>query len=387
MDYVGHRLWFFALSLLVILPGVGFLLTAPGLKPGIDFTGGSTLTLSFSAPVEQEDLRLSLADRGQPDSIVQRMDDSVYFVRTKELQEEAKNRLVDGLVDDLSLPPGAESVSPEVEPEGRSAISLRFTQEVTKEEIFGHLDRLGHPDATIASTADASYMVFTRVLQDDERDALAADLVEALGDPIKVLSFDLVSPAVARETVIAAFWAVLMAAVGVFLYLWWAFRNVPSPFRYGAAAVLALAHDSMVVIGVFAALGVLFDVEVNTMFLIALLTVIGYSVNDTIVIFDRIRENIMLHPNRALASNANISISESLGRSINTSLTLLFTLLARLLFGGATIRVFLWVLVLGVLVGTYSSIGIATNTLVAWESGDFRRLFGLARRRAPTQAA
>ncbi len=387
MDYVGHRLWFFALSLLVILPGVGFLLTAPGLKPGIDFTGGSTLTLSFSAPVEQEDLRLSLADRGQPDSIVQRMEDSVYFVRTKELQEEAKNRLVDGLVDDLSLPPGAESVSPEVEPEGRSAISLRFTQEVTEEEIFGHLDRLGHPDATIASTADASYMVFTRVLQDDERDALAADLVEALGDPIKVLSFDLVSPAVARETVIAAFWAVLMAAVGVFLYLWWAFRNVPSPFRYGAAAVLALAHDSMVVIGVFAALGVLFDVEVNTMFLIALLTVIGYSVNDTIVIFDRIRENIMLHPNRALASNANLSISESLGRSINTSLTLLFTLLALLLFGGATIRVFLWVLVLGVLVGTYSSIGIATNTLVAWESGDFRRLFGLARRRAPTQAA
>ena len=387
MDYVGHRLWFFALSLLVILPGVGFLLTAPGLKPGIDFTGGSTLTLSFSAPVEQEDLRLSLADRGQPDSIVQRMDDSVYFVRTKELQEEAKNRLVDGLVDDLSLPPGAESVSPEVEPEGRSAISLRFTQEVTEEEIFGHLDRLGHPDATIASTADDSYMVFTRVLQDDERDALSADLVEALGDPIKVLSFDLVSPAVARETVIAAFWAVLMAAVGVFLYLWWAFRNVPSPFRYGAAAVLALAHDSMVVIGVFAALGVLFDVEVNTMFLIALLTVIGYSVNDTIVIFDRIRENIMLHPNRALASNANISISESLGRSINTSLTLLFTLLALLLFGGATIRVFLWVLVLGVLVGTYSSIGIATNTLVAWESGDFRRLFGLARRRAPTQAA
>ena len=387
MDYVGHRLWFFALSLLVILPGVGFLLTAPGLKPGIDFTGGSTLTLSFSAPVEQEDLRLSLADRGQPDSIVQRMDDSVYFVRTKELQEEAKNRLVDGLVDDLSLPPGAESVSPEVEPEGRSAISLRFTQEVTEEEIFGHLDRLGHPDATIASTADASYMVFTKVLQDDERDALAADLVEALGDPIKVLSFDLVSPAVARETVIAAFWAVLMAAVGVFLYLWWAFRNVPSPFRYGAAAVLALAHDSMVVIGVFAALGVLFDVEVNTMFLIALLTVIGYSVNDTIVIFDRIRENIMLHPNRALASNANISISESLGRSINTSLTLLFTLLALLLFGGATIRVFLWVLVLGVLVGTYSSIGIATNTLVAWESGDFRRLFGLVRRRAPTQAA
>ena len=389
MDYVGHRIWFFALSLLVILPGVGFLLTAPGLKPGIDFTGGSTLTLSFSEPVEQEDLRLSLADRGQPDSIVQRMEESVYFVRTKELQEEAKNTLIDGLIADLDLPLGAESVPPEIDevPEGRSIITLRLTQEVTEEEIFGHLDQLGHPDATTASAEKGSYMVFTRELPAAERDALAAGLVEALGEPIKVLSFDLVSPAVARETVIAAFWAVVMAALGVFLYLWWAFRNVPSPFRYGAAAVLALVHDSMVVIGIFAALGVLFDVEVNTMFLIALLTVIGYSVNDTIVIFDRIRENITLHPNRPLASNANLSISESLGRSINTSLTLLFTLMALLLFGGPTIRVFLWVLVIGVMVGTYSSIGIATNTLVAWESGDFRRLFGLPRRRAPTQAA
>ena len=254
MNYVRHRLWFFAVSVLVILPGVGFLATAPGLKPGIDFTGGSTLTLSFSAPVEQEDLRLSLASLGQPDSIVQRMGGSVFFVRTKELQEEAKNLLIDGLVADLSLPPGAESVAPEVEPDGRSAISLRFTQEVTPEDVAGQLERLGHSDAT-ATPIEDSYLILTRTLPDAERDALAADLIEALGDPIKVLSFDLVSPAVARETVVAAFWAVVMAALGVFLYLWWAFRNVPSPFRYGAAAVLALAHDSMVVIGIFAALG------------------------------------------------------------------------------------------------------------------------------------
>ena len=117
------------------------------------------------------------------------------------------------------------------------------------------------------------------------------------------------------------------------------------------------------------------------MFLIALLTVIGYSVNDTIVVFDRIRENILLHPNRTLAINANLSISETLGRSINTSLTLLVTLMALLLFGGPTIQVFLWVLLIGVIAGTYSSIGIATNLLVAWESGDFRRLF----RRSPTR--
>ena len=103
------------------------------------------------------------------------------------------------------------------------------------------------------------------------------------------------------------------------MYLWWAFRNVPSPFRYGLAAIVALVHDSMIVIGIFAILGVLADIEVNTMFLVAILTVIGYSVNDTIVVFDRLRENIILYPNRTLTQNANTSIMESMGRSLNTS--------------------------------------------------------------------
>ena len=192
---------------------------------------------------------------------------------------------------------------------------------------------------------------------------------------IQILSFDLVSPVVAAETVRAAFWAVLAATIGIFFYLWWAFRNVPSPFRYGTAAIIALVHDAMIVIGIFAILGELFDIEVNSMFLIALLTVIGYSVNDTIVVFDRLRENILRYPNRNIVAIANISISESVGRSLNTSLTLLFTLLALLLFGGPTIRIFLWVLIIGVIAGTYSSIGIATQVLVAWESGAIGRLF------------
>ena len=127
--------------------------------------------------------------------------------------------------------------------------------------------------------------------------------------------------------------------------------------------------------GVFAILGVLLDVEVNTMFLIALLTVIGYSVNDTIVVFDRLRENVVNYPNRTLRVNANVSVSQSLSRSLNTSLTLLFTLLALLLFGGPTIRNFLWVLLIGVVVGTYSSVAIATPALMVWEEGDIRRIF------------
>ena len=306
MDFAAKRGWFFLLSALVILPGLVFLAIAPGLKPGIDFTGGSTLTLGFADGVEQPELRVVLATLGQPDATVQKMGDDTYFIRTKELDDIAKGELLDGLQTALS-------------PNG-----------------------------------------------------------------VAELSFDLVSPVVAGETVVNAFYAVLAAAVGIFIYVWWAFRNVPSPIRYGTAAIVALVHDALIVIGIFAILGVVADIEVGTMFLIAILTVIGYSVNDTIVVFDRIRENVLTYPNRELAQVVNLSISETLGRSLNTSLTLLFTLLALLLFGGQTIREFLLVLLIGVIVGTYSSIGIASQFLIAWEYGDLRRL---RRRRTPSTSA
>ena len=282
--------------MLVILPGMAYLIVA-GLNPGIDFNGGSSITLQFASTVEQNDLRFVLASNNQPDAIVQKLEDRMYFVRTTELQEEAKDALVE-------------------------SIKVKLSQE-----------------------------------------------------DVKILSFDLVSPIVARETVVAAIWAVIAAAVGIFLYVWWAFRSVPSPFRYGTAAIIALLHDTAVVIGIFAMLGEIYDVEVNTMFLVALLTVIGYSVNDTIVIFDRLRENVLTYSNRKFSDIINLSISESLGRSLNTSLTLVFTLISLLLFGGETIRVFVWVLLIGVIAGTYSSIGIATQVLALWESGDLKRLF------------
>ena len=162
---------------------------------------------------------------------------------------------------------------------------------------------------------------------------------------------------------------------------------MPNPFRYGIAAIVALIHDAVIVVGIFAILGVVADVEVNTFFLIAVLTVIGYSVNDTIVVFDRLRENIILYPNRSFEQTVNISIAETLGRSLNTSLTLLFTLMALYLFGGPTIRSFLLVLVIGVIAGTYSSIGIAAQFLVAWELGDFGRILArVGLRRTPATA-
>ncbi len=296
MNFVGLRGWFFIFSALVILPGIVFLIIAPGLKQGIDFTGGSTLTLEFSDPVNQTDLRAELANLGHSDATVQQLEDNVFFIRTKELDEVARVAVLAGTEGNLS-------------PNG-----------------------------------------------------------------VQQLSFDLVSPVVAGETILNAIYAILAATVGIFFYVWWAFRNVPSPFRYGAAAIIALLHDAIIVIGIFSILGVLIEMEVGTMFLVAILTVIGYSVNDTIVVFDRIRENVLTFPNRELSEVVNLSISETIGRSLNTSVTLLITLMALMLFGGSTIREFLLVLLIGVVVGTYSSIAIASQALISWEYGDFKRV-------------
>ena len=266
-------------------------------------------------------------------------------------------------------------LEPGIDFTGGSEMKLRFLDDVKQKDLRVELADQGHPDARV-QTADDLFIIHTKELTEQEKNSLVETLKVALSpNGIEDLAFDFVSPVVAQETVTAALWAVLAAAIGIFFYVWWAFRNVPSPFRYGTAAIVALMHDALIVMGIFAILGYVADTEVNTMFLIALLTVIGYSVNDTIVVFDRVRENVAIYPNRELADIVNISISESLSRSINTSLTLLFTLLAMILFGGPTIRSFLLVLLIGVVAGTYSSIGIASQLVVAWETGDFGRLF------------
>ena len=266
-------------------------------------------------------------------------------------------------------------LEPGIDFSGGSEMKLRFLERVEQVDLRAELADQGHPDARV-QVADDIFLVHTKELTEEEKNRLVETLKNELSpNGVEDLAFDFVSPVVAQETVTAALWAVLAAAVGIFFYVWWAFRNVPSPFRYGTAAIVALIHDTLIVIGIFAILGYAIDLEVNTMFLIALLTVIGYSVNDTIVVFDRLRENVAVYPNRGLPDIVNLSISESLGRSMNTSLTLLFTLLAMMLFGGPTIRSFLLVLLIGVVVGTYSSIGIASQLVVSWEEGDFGRIF------------
>lgn len=302
MDLVGKRKYFFVLSAILLIPGIVSLLWPPGLRLGIDFTGGSTLDYTFTVPVSEETLRSQFVDLGHPEAIIQKTGDRSFFIRTSTLSEDTTNGGV------------------------------------------------------------------------SEKDSIDKTMAENIA-PIESVGFFSVSPKVAGETVRNAVIAVVVAALGILLYISYAFRRVPNPFRYGSCAIIALVHDTLLVVGVFSVLGKVANLEVNAMFIIGVLTVIGYSVHDTIVVFDRIRENVSNGVGRSLESTINVSILETLGRSFNTSLTLVFTLVALILFGGPTIFNFLLVLLIGIVSGTYSSIAIASQVLVVWERGEFPRLF------------
>jgi preprotein translocase subunit SecF len=156
---------------------------------------------------------------------------------------------------------------------------------------------------------------------------------------------------------------------------------------YGSAALVAMLHDVLIVLGIFSILGVLLNVQIDALFITALLTVIGFSVHDTIVVFDRIRENLALHPTDSFEEIVNYSLAQTLVRSLNTSLTVIFTLLALVLFGGGSTRLFVLALLIGIVSGTYSSIFNASQLLVAWQNGEIQGLFRRITRRPPVAPA
>jgi preprotein translocase subunit SecF len=191
------------------------------------------------------------------------------------------------------------------------------------------------------------------------------------------LSTAFVSGSVASETTRNAVLAVLAASVLILLYIWFAFRKVDRPWRYGTCAIIALLHDVLVVLGVFSILGWLIGFQVDALFITALLTVVGFSVHDTIVVFDRIRENMQRRTSETFDQVVNASLVQTMSRSLNTSLTVIFTLSALTLFGGATVRPFTLALLIGIISGTYSSIFNASMLLVMWERRE--NIFGLFR--------
>jgi preprotein translocase subunit SecF len=212
----------------------------------------------------------------------------------------------------------------------------------------------------------------TDLLSAEEETALNEDLEERLG-AFTVTASGTITDVIAQRMIRNAAIAVAVAAVAILLYITWAFRRMPSPFRYGTCAIIALLHDVLIVLGLFSLLGRAFNLEVDPMFVTACLAVIGYSVNNTIVVFDRVRENLLKGISKDFKVVVNYSIAQTLARSLNTSLTTVLVVMAIYLFVGGTIQNFILALLIGIIVGTYSSIFIASQLLVIWEEGNWKR--------------
>lgn len=223
---------------------------------------------------------------------------------------------------------------------------------------------------------ETAFAIRSKVMTDETKIAIVKEMEKRYGGTVTVQNSNKVSAAVGAEVANAAGLAVLAAAIAILIYIWFAFRSLPHAFRYGVAAIAAMLHDVFVVLGVEAILAFFFGWEADSLFLTALLTVIGFSVHDTIVVFDRVRENLSAYRRVEYETVVNHSVVQTLDRSINTQLTVMFTLTALALFGGDSIRHFVIILLVGVFSGTYSSIFNAAPLLVVWENQEWKNWFG-----------
>ncbi len=261
-----------------------------------------------------------------------------------------------------------------VELSSGSLLTVKFEQEVEQGQLEEELTNLGYTDAIVQQTQPTgNYLIRTHVLSAEEKTGLEAGLQAALGEFSGDPSFVNVAPLVASETRQTAVIAVALAAIGILAYVTWAFRRMPKPLHYGTCAIIALVHDALIALGVFSILGAIMGWQINLMFITGVLAVIGYSVNNTVVIFDRIRENLTRGIGINFETVVNNSLVETLGRSLNTSLTTLIVVLALLFFVGATIQNFVVVLIIGIIAGTFSSICIAPSLLVVWDNDEWGR--------------
>ncbi len=299
MNILGKRYYFFALSLLLIVPGL-VLLGIKGLPLSIDFTGGTLLEVSF-------------ADGNTPDT----------------------------------------------------------------DTILSIYDNAEISDAQVTVTEDGSLVIRSSFLTNEARDTVLTAMRETTGSEVNVIKFDSVGPSIGAQVTQRAAIAVAVASLLVVLFIIWSFRKVENAFRYGVCAILAMIHDIAIIFAITGFGAFFFGWEIDSLFLTALLTVIGFSMQDTIVVFDRIRENSTILRRVEYETLVNHSIVQTLQRSINTQLmTVEFLLLSLAMFGGITLREFAIVLLVGLLSGTYSSIFVAAPILVLWEKREWTTWFG-----------
>ena len=269
---------------------------------------------------------------------------------------------------------GYFGLKPGIELSSGSLLTVNFEQQVTKADLQEKLAEIGYPTAIIQETGTGGYLIRTDELSTDEKAALEEGLRQRFGD-VTEAEFYSVSPMVASETARNAGIAIAVASVGILLYITWAFRKMPSPFRYGVCALIALGHDVLIALGIFAVLGGVLGWEINLMFITGILAVVGYSVNNTVVVFDRIRENQSRRISPDFKTIVNTSLVETMSRSLNTSLTTMIVVLSLLLFVGSSIANFAVVMLIGIIAGTFSSVCIAPNLLIVWQEGKWRNLF------------
>ena len=263
---------------------------------------------------------------------------------------------------------------------GGTSMILQFSPPVEQSQLREEMAELGYDKATIQNAGEGNFIIHVREITSKDARELAGELGTELDSQVEITDYYLVSGTVAAETARNAVIAVIIAAVAMMFYIVWAFRRMPSPFRWGICGIIALIHDVFIIAGIFSILGWLAGVEIDALFITGLLAVVGYSINNTVVVFDRIRENVSRHISPDFAETVNNSLIDTLGRCLNTALTTLFVLLALFLFGGATIHYFVLVLLLGVIIGTYSSICISSQLLVMWEKREWRALLPFAKR-------
>ncbi|HEX9503975.1 MAG TPA: protein translocase subunit SecF [Patescibacteria group bacterium] len=242
-------------------------------------------------------------------------------------------------------------------------------------DIQSALREKGFNDAHIQPAGDKSVIIRTGPEEKEAHDKLLKALSDKFGG-VTEEQYTSIGPVIGKELRSGAFVQLILVSLGIILYIAYAFRKVTRPvssWRFSIAAILALLHDLFIVLGVFAILGKFKGIEVDGLFVTAMLTILGFSVHDTIVVFDRIRENLRVRAGQSLAEIINSSINQTLVRSINTSLTVIFVLLSLFLFGGETIRYFVLALLIGIAAGTYSSIFIASPILLIWHNWDLPR--------------
>src|SRR5437868_9061292 len=297
--------------------------------------------------------------------------------------------LVPGIIS-LVLPGG---LNPGIDFTSGTIMTIQFDNPVDQNKLRDGFAQLGHSEAIVQqSSGENTFVIRTRplvqsqqtdngTLSTSERQQIEQTLTDTFGS-LQILNLDQVSPLIAAEIVRYAVLAVAAASVCILLYLWWAFNKVSHPVRYGTTAIVALLHDALIVLGIFSILGRLFpaEIEIESTFIVAVLTVIGFSVHDTIVVFDRIRENFIRRAGDSFEDVVNHSLAQTLTRSLNTSLTVILTLVVLMLFGGVTIRTFVLALLIGITTGTYSSIFVASMLLASWHLGDLSWIRGGPRR-------